>query len=219
MSESQLSDSTRHLFKGEYIKYMKRVPQVRGDVITNSSCPFSPTTAMMRNSKLSKTQQRLLDNLVQEGYSLPSTPLPGMTGRISRTESTPPASIVYARRPPRKLPTIPNELFRPSLRTLPLIQQSDAYKPDTYRPQPQKNREEEKKKLICYMQSNGASTKPSEADDDGYGYDEEFEEDGGFVGSKGAHGKIMETRKGRKGRKRAGAKVESGEGDEFTMCK
>ncbi|KAJ3115406.1 hypothetical protein HDU96_000711 [Phlyctochytrium bullatum] len=128
-----------------------------------SEASLSPETRalfknMMRSSKLTTTQQRFLDELVKDGYSLPATPQPGMTGRFS---TEPPESLsvklsAALPAPRRKAMNFVSQL-RPSIRTKNAIVESGDLEPEHFRPKATKNLAEEKKRLQWLMESNGST--------------------------------------------------------------
>ncbi|KAJ3277999.1 hypothetical protein HDU76_010063, partial [Blyttiomyces sp. JEL0837] len=195
-SESKLSEGTRNLFK-----------------------------SMMRSSKLTHIQQRALDQLIQQGQSLPASPKPGDTFRHDDSmgysgRGTPErmqqgsANTAYARRM-RLLMDRSEWYARPSIRTLDRILETDAFEEDSYRPPVVKNRQAEKLKLQRLMESNGDLNALTQHDDD---YDHDGDDFEGGIGQNGEHsGKGSYGRKvGRRGKKN-GPRRESEPLDEFNM--
>jgi len=109
----------------------------------------------MKSSKLSYSQQQILDNLLQEGASFPPTS--------------------YFKESPQKKPIRPINIYngrciyqntKPKIRTRQMILRRDptAYQREQYVSHIQfdKNTENEKMKLQTYMASNGLTSDPDE---------------------------------------------------------
>ncbi|KAJ3020437.1 UNVERIFIED_CONTAM: hypothetical protein HDU68_010176 [Siphonaria sp. JEL0065] len=121
--------------------------------------------SMMGASKLSSFQQRMLDQLVSSGSSLPSKPTPGMAPRpnsassnySSASASTFSQADINAHHRLQKKRLMMSEITnpRPSLRPLATIMETDAFEQEKYRPTMKKNREVEKKKLQRFMETDG----------------------------------------------------------------
>ncbi|KAJ3043854.1 hypothetical protein HK097_001626 [Rhizophlyctis rosea] len=109
--------------------------------------------SMMHQSKLSLSQQRFLDTLIQDGAALPQNPSPHINLLRDPTTSSP---QILNSRPPRPRPI--TYYRRPAVRTLDKIIDSGAFEPEVFRGGAKKNSTHEKEKLQNYMASNGATT-------------------------------------------------------------
>ncbi|KAI9344966.1 hypothetical protein BDR26DRAFT_893667 [Obelidium mucronatum] len=136
--------------------------------------------SMMGSSKLSNFQQRMLDQLVSSGSSLPSKPHPGMAPRPSSAGSMASASTttsgfsqadINAQYRHQKKRAMMAEITcpRPSLRPLATILESDAFEQEKFRPTMKKDRNVEKKKLQRFMETDGGKNEVVDEDDDDEG--------------------------------------------------
>ncbi|KAI8608673.1 hypothetical protein BC830DRAFT_934159 [Chytriomyces sp. MP71] len=177
-------------------------------------------TAMMGQSKLSSFQQRMLDNLVNSGSSLPAKPTPGLAPRPSSAASHASSATsllsmgdVEAERKQMKKRAMKAGLTAPrsGVRSLATILESDAFKEEVYRPGVSKNFETEKKKLQKFMETDGGKIAVDDA--------EEAEDAAVDASSQIAHGRRRGLGKGHFARAAEGngVSMEMAELDEFDM--
>ncbi|KAI8817567.1 uncharacterized protein EV422DRAFT_218559 [Fimicolochytrium jonesii] len=111
--------------------------------------------SMMHASKLSASQQRHLDSLLDSRTPLPATPQAGMSLRPT-DPSCLDLHIGYTPPAPSKRAPVPVRGRRPQIRTLGTIAASDAFEIDMWRPSVQKNYSVEKHRLQRLMATHGA---------------------------------------------------------------
>ncbi|KAJ3141890.1 hypothetical protein HK101_003370 [Irineochytrium annulatum] len=162
-SESNMSEGTRQLFKREHAVFFWWTSLLR-----TREAELCFGLDMMKASKLNLTQQRFLDELVKDGYSLPQTPTPGMTGRQGSASQAPtPTPSTFLGRPKQNIKILTGQLHhRPSVRMKETILDSDAFEAEAYRPKVTKNMEPEKRRLQWLMESSNMKDEERRAEPD-----------------------------------------------------
>ncbi|KAI9206962.1 uncharacterized protein BJ171DRAFT_472945 [Polychytrium aggregatum] len=114
---------------------------------------------MMKSSRLSHSQQRYLDELVKDGYSLPPTPSQASITQVRGPIPRPISLGIFEQKPA-------DTFARPGLRTRDQIVMTGAYEPDEWRPSPHKDSSKEKDRLQNLMANGFQSAKSASGDDD-----------------------------------------------------